>query len=161
METELSLEIKRLFTQLCSAEQITLLRELMVLNKPKQVILSNKIPKECPYCKNSKVIKHSFYNGTQRYKCKNCIRTFSLLTGSVFYHLKNKDGFIKYLDLVKEDGLLTVLKTAKKLNINKQTSLDWRYKYLLSIANSSDIDHPIPIQSEHLIPIQSDHLISV
>ena len=138
MDTELSLEIKRLFTQLCSAEQISLLSELTVINTPKQVISSNKIPKQCPYCKNTKFIKHSFYNGTQRYKCKNCIRTFSLLTGSVFYHLKDKDGFIKYLDLVKEHGLLTVLKTAKKLNISKQTSLDWGYKYLLTIDDKKE-----------------------
>lgn len=46
----------------------------------------NKEVKQCPHCHSSKIIRYGLSRGRQRFKCKECGKTFSSTTGTVFFH---------------------------------------------------------------------------
>jgi transposase-like protein len=43
---------------------------------------------QCPRCRSESVIKYGSYRAFQRYRCKNCDRTFNDKTGTIFAHAK-------------------------------------------------------------------------
>ncbi len=43
---------------------------------------------QCPRCQSESVIKYDSYREYQRYRCKNCGRTFNDKTGTIFAHAK-------------------------------------------------------------------------
>jgi len=43
---------------------------------------------QCPRCQSETVIKYGSYGAFQRYRCKDCDRTFSDKTGTIFAHAK-------------------------------------------------------------------------
>lgn len=43
---------------------------------------------QCPRCQSESVIKYGSYREYQRYRCKNCGRTFNDTTGTIFAHAK-------------------------------------------------------------------------
>ena len=42
----------------------------------------------CPHCKARRVIRHGHANGLQRYRCRDCRKTFSALTGTPLARLR-------------------------------------------------------------------------
>ncbi len=56
----------------------------------------------CVYCGSKKVIKYGWRHETRRYKCKNCGKTFTDITGTIFENSKIKPSIwllIAYLHL--------------------------------------------------------------
>ena len=51
----------------------------------------------CPICGGKKYIKHGSYKGIQRYKCKECGKTFSNTTNSLWSYSKKGS---KYMDKI-------------------------------------------------------------
>ena len=65
--------------------------------------------------------KKSRKDGTRRYKCKACGRTFVLARNTVFYHAKNGLDIIrKYVEGMKEKDVLRL--AAEKCSIGLKTS---------------------------------------
>ena len=55
--------------------------------------------KQCPYCKGEKIIKFGFFNGHQRFRCKNelCKKTFTGNINNPFrYSKKFRENYEKY-----------------------------------------------------------------
>lgn len=43
----------------------------------------------CPHCKSKEnIVKNGYVNAYQNYICKNCNHSFTIRTGTVFYHSK-------------------------------------------------------------------------
>jgi transposase-like protein len=126
-------QIKSLFKQLPSKDQLGLLDELESIRTADSIIHIEDKALPCPYCGSDKIIKHSKYKNRQRYKCKTCSRTFSSTTGTLIHHLKKPDKFGQYASIIEKEGLLTIAKMAKRLDISIPTSFDWRHKILLSL----------------------------
>ena len=83
----------------------------------------------CPICGGNKYIKHGSYKGIQRYKCKECGKTFSSATNSLWsYSKKNLNMWIEFIELMIEKKSLRFC--ADKLNINLATAFYWRHKIL-------------------------------
>lgn len=90
--------------------------------------------KACPYCNNIKFIKYGKYNNIQRYKCKECSKTFSLSTNTPWsYTKKNMQMWIKYIDLMFNCN--TLKECANKLSIHITTAFAWRHKILHSLVS--------------------------
>lgn len=130
---ELSNQIKSLFNQLPSKEQLGLLGELESISKAHSIMRVEDKASSCPHCGSDKIIKHSKYKNVQRYKCKTCSRTFSPTTGTLIHHLKKPDKFEQYASIIEKEGLLTIAEMTKRLDISIPTSFDWRHKILLSL----------------------------
>lgn len=82
-------------------------------------------------------------------------------THTIDWILDLRDKLGKRIDPKLIEKVIWALTLLEQLKIN---GLNFTFKggtALLLAANSSHIDHPIPVQSEHLIPVQSDHAIPV
>lgn len=87
----------------------------------------------CPECNSKKYVKYGFYNGIQRYICKDCKRTFSRTTNSLWsYSKKDASTWIKFIELFLETKSLRFC--AKKLGISLVTAFYWRHKILYSLT---------------------------
>ncbi len=81
----------------------------------------------CPVCGSIKIIKNGTKNGRQRYKCKDCAKTFGDTIGTVTF--RSKLSIAKWIELIKltlqRESCRTI---AKELGINKQTVLHNRHR---------------------------------
>ncbi|WP_103865819.1 IS1595 family transposase [Aquimarina sp. I32.4] len=99
-------------------------------------ILNNK-QGACPHCSEKTYIRTGIDKGSQRYKCKSCMRSFTEYTGTWMARLRCRDVISDYLELMLEEKSLDKISTA--LNINKKTAFDWRHK-ILAALNDNDND---------------------
>ena len=86
---------------------------------------------KCAHCKSRKFIRWGRRNDLQRYKCKDCDKTFNSLSDTPLARLRKKGRWLNYAQCLKEG--LSVRKAAKKCGIHKNTSFRWRHRF---IANS-------------------------
>lgn len=82
----------------------------------------------CPHCQGRRVQKWGQFSGRQRYRCRDCARTFSTFTGTALHYLKKPERWRRFLWCV--DGRLTVRSSAAALGVNKDTALRWRHRLL-------------------------------
>lgn len=82
----------------------------------------------CPHCNGQRIQKWGRFSSRQRYRCRNCGRTFSTFTGTALRYLKHPDRWRRFLWCV--DGRLTVRKSAAVLGVDKDTALRWRHRLL-------------------------------
>ena len=125
-------QIKQLYEELDADEQKILLQEFELMQKATAVEYNKEVD-SCPHCQSKKIIKHSKYKDTQRYKCKSCNRTFIPTTGTLIHNIKKRKEFSEYIKIIEEEGLRTIEYMSKKLGISIPTSFEWRHKILLSI----------------------------
>lgn len=87
----------------------------------------------CPYCNSTNIVKNGHTKtGVQTYKCKNCIKRFNDLTGTVFSgtHLTYEQIEI-FIQCFNDKTSLR--KTAKKMGVDKNTVFLLRQKQLDSL----------------------------
>lgn len=63
----------------------------------------------CPYCGSASIKKHGIKDGKQRYRCKDCKKTFMLTTDTLFHH--SHLSYEQWLELLR--GLVQNLSLAK------------------------------------------------
>lgn len=86
-------------------------------------------PCDCPHCSSENYIRFGKYKDIQRYKCKNCKKTFSDRTNSPWYYSKKNNELWKiFWDLQVNQTPLN--KCAQILHINIATAFYWRHKIL-------------------------------
>ncbi len=83
---------------------------------------------KCPHCSETKVQRWGKCSGLQRYRCKNCRRTFNSLTGTPLARLRKKEIWIDFAKCINEG--LSVRKSASICKVNKNTTFKWRHRFL-------------------------------
>ncbi len=87
----------------------------------------------CPHCGTTNFYKWGTLSGLQRYKCKECNKTFNILTNTPLARLRHKEVWSEYMkDLI---GGTTIAKSAEHCGIAISTSFRWRHR-MLKAANS-------------------------
>jgi transposase-like protein len=89
----------------------------------------------CPWCSGKHYFKWGIDKGSQRFKCKDCRRTFTEYSGTWLDGLHKKSLVIDYIELMIEGKSLD--KISARLAINKKTAFDWRHKILSSFGQDS------------------------
>lgn len=82
----------------------------------------------CPHCKGRRIQKWGRFAGRQRYRCRDCSRTFSTFTATPLRYLKRVHRWRAFLWCM--DGRLTVRRAAAVLCVDPSTSLRWRHRLL-------------------------------
>lgn len=100
-------------------------------------ILNNK-QGACPHCSHNEYVRTGIDKGSQRYKCKSCMRSFTEFTGTWMARLRRRDIISDYLEMMLEEKSLD--KISAKLEMNKKTAFDWRHKILAALSHNDD-DH--------------------
>lgn len=83
---------------------------------------------ECPHC-HSGVIKRNGKKGNmQRYRCKNCLKTFSATTHTPLARLRHKEKWLDYMEGMLGSKVLRQAATDYKISL--RTSFRWRHRFL-------------------------------
>lgn len=85
----------------------------------------------CPHCESKSVKRHGFYDGRQRYKCKDCNKTFSDTTNTVITGTHYPDKWLAYVECMLQG--MSLRKIAEQLKIHVSTAFFWRHKILLAL----------------------------
>ena len=83
----------------------------------------------CPRCGGHQHHLHGCANGLQRFRCRDCGRTFNSLSGTPLARLRKKS---RWLDFSAEalDPATTVRRAADRVGVHKNTSFRWRHRML-------------------------------
>ncbi len=82
----------------------------------------------CPHCKSETLVRNGTAAGLQRFKCRDCTKTFNALTGTPLARLRMKGKWIAQAEVLR-DGL-SLNQAAERLNISHQTAFRWRHRFL-------------------------------
>ncbi len=96
----------------------------------------------CPYCHSALLHKWGMRSGLQRYKCKECHKTFNALTFTPLARLQHKEQWIKYAQDLKEGK--SIRASAEYCHIDPSTSFRWRHRML---------QIPLQTKAQHLTGI--------
>lgn len=121
-----------------TSELIALISEMKELPNETSIIelietTFNNTDRICPHCSHTKSYKHGLSRGLQRYRCKQCKKTYNALTGTPLAHLRLKSKWSDYLKTIPQS--LSVRQTAINLNVNRNTALRWRHHFLAIMAS--------------------------
>ena len=96
----------------------------------------------CPHCQGYKIHKNGHVRRVQRYKCRECGKTFSLRTNTLLHGTKkNSSLWSAYLDLLFEQK--SVRHISKQLEIGHTTAFYWRHKVLNALRALIERKKPI------------------
>lgn len=92
----------------------------------------------CPHCNSTSICKYGFVRERQRYKCKDCGKTFTNYTNKPWSKSKiSIEVWDKYLRLM--DNKHTLAECARILCINIKTAFSMRHRILNSIEEQGSI----------------------
>lgn len=116
-----------------NAAQKTQLREALADTTAKQLpaqLINEEFSAtpRCPSCSSESVYKWGMVSGLQRYRCKDCKRTFNALTGTSMAHLRKKELWEEYSRALSES--LSLTKAAERCGIDRTTAFRWRHRFL-------------------------------
>lgn len=95
----------------------------------------------CPHCNSNNFIKYGKYNNLQRFKCKNCYKTFNEGTGLIWHNSrKSTSDWHKYFILMLQGH--TIRSCARTLNMSIETSFKWRHKILNNLRSFTTLRRP-------------------
>jgi len=84
----------------------------------------------CPSCNGKSFTRWGVRSKLQRYRCKDCGRTFNSLVNTPLARLKKKDLWLQYARCL-EAGV-TIKEAARKCQVAVVTSFKWRHRFLCS-----------------------------
>jgi transposase-like protein len=82
----------------------------------------------CPHCSSGSVYKWGMVSGLQRYRCKECKRTFNALSGTPMSRLRKKELWFEYSQALADS--LSLTKAAERCGIDRTTAFRWRHRFL-------------------------------
>ncbi|WP_134702361.1 IS1 family transposase [Ammoniphilus sp. YIM 78166] len=94
----------------------------------------------CPHCKSPSIVRYGMYRDRQRYKCKDCLRTFNDFTNTPLHATHYPEKWIKFLECMMEGRSLQ--HSAMILGVSYVTLFYWRHKiiHVLNMLGDTPID---------------------
>ena len=89
---------------------------------------------ECPQCRSGSLHKWGIVSGIQRYRCKDCGRSFNALTGTSMARLRKKELWLEYSKALADS--LSLSKAAERCGIDRTTAFRWRHRFLQTPSQS-------------------------
>ena len=82
----------------------------------------------CQHCESKRVNRYGHANGLQRYRCRECSKTFSALTGSPLNRLHKRNKWLEQATALQDRQ--TLREVVRTLNIHLSTAHRWRHRFL-------------------------------
>ena len=82
----------------------------------------------CPHCHSQRVYRHGQANGLQRYRCRECLRTFNALSGTPLSGLHKREKWSGQAAALQDGRTLRAV--AKDLGVHVGTAHRWRHRFL-------------------------------
>lgn len=87
----------------------------------------------CPRCDGRRIQRWGSFAGRQRYRCRDCARTFSDMTGTPAAYSKRLALWVPYCMCMR--GGMSVRASARWVGINPSTAFRWRHRVLESLRS--------------------------
>ena len=91
---------------------------------------------ECPHCQSKHIQRWGSIDNLQRFRCCDCRKTFTGLTGTPMAKLRHKDKWLDYMSSMIAGE--SIRKAAKDCGIHRTTSFRWRHRFLAMPKNLKD-----------------------
>ncbi|MFA6941631.1 MAG: hypothetical protein WCQ54_11750 [Clostridiaceae bacterium] len=91
----------------------------------------------CSHCGSKAVNKFGFFNGKQRYRCKDCKRTFNLYTKTLLSWSHYKDKWESFIETMSKD--MSLRKAQQQIGVSYASLFYWRHK-IMTILNEENDD---------------------
>ena len=82
----------------------------------------------CPHCASLRLVRNGSANGLQRFKCRQCARTFNALTGTPLARLHLRAKWMGQAQALGEG--LSLNQAAQRLAVAQSTAFRWRHRFL-------------------------------
>jgi len=82
----------------------------------------------CPSCQCERWHRHGHANGLQRYRCRQCGRTFNDLSGTPLARLRLRPKWLDYVDALRASR--PVRAAADAVGVHRNTAFRWRHRFL-------------------------------
>ena len=89
--------------------------------------------RRCPACASPHWQRHGQANGLQRYRCRDCRRTFNDLSGTPLARLRLREKWIDYLGALLDS--LSVRSSAERTGVHRNTAFRWRHRFLAQVKH--------------------------
>ncbi|RZA31736.1 MAG: IS1 family transposase, partial [Lysobacteraceae bacterium] len=86
------------------------------------------VARRCPRCASARHYRHGYANNLQRYRCRDCGRTFNDLSGTPLARLRMREKWLDYLGALRESK--AVRKAAIDVGVHCNTDFRWRHRFL-------------------------------
>lgn len=83
----------------------------------------------CSHCTRRLAVKNGSAHGLQRFKCRNCCKTFNALTGTHLSGLHMRGKWLGQAEAMCDE--LSLNQTADRLNIAQSTAFCWCHRFLV------------------------------
>jgi len=84
--------------------------------------------RRCPSCACDQYHRHGQANGLQRYRCRQCRRSYNDLSGTPLARLRLREKWLDYLGCLLESK--SVRAVARQLGVHRNTAFRWRHRFL-------------------------------
>lgn len=122
--------------QLTPEQRKRLVRQLMGRESGAEPRATARLPAPtgCPYCGSSvdRLGSWGQSHGLKRYRCRDCGRTLNALTGTALAHLRKREQWTRYEELLIEG--VSLREAAHRCQIDKNTAFRWRHRFLRDAA---------------------------
>ena len=88
----------------------------------------------CPHCGAERVIRWGQTSGLPRWRCKECRRTFTPLTGTPLARLRRRDRWADFAESLRRGE--TLREAAERCGIHINTAHRWRHRFLKGSAQT-------------------------
>jgi transposase-like protein len=95
----------------------------------------------CPHCGGGRVHRCGQASGLQRFRCRDCRRSYNALTGTPLARLRKRGHWLTYLQCVLDSR--TVRDAASVTGVHRTTSFRWRHRFVPGFAR----DRPTQLSS--------------
>lgn len=109
----------------------------MDISLQKQIKLKFRQGAACPHCGSRSVVKYGFFNNQQRYRCKECRKTFNIYTKTLLSWSHYKDKWEDFIGTMNKD--MSLREAGRQINISYVTLFYWRHKIMNILNEESDI----------------------
>ncbi len=92
----------------------------------------------CPHCGSSDKWRWGKRHNLQRYRCKECNKTYNSLTGTPLARLNMKEKWLTFTQCLVKG--LTVRKSAMLCKVHKNTAFHWRHRFLNAAQSIKPIE---------------------
>jgi transposase-like protein len=82
----------------------------------------------CPHCACRQLNRHGQANNRQRFRCRQCLRTFNDLTGTPLARLRLREKWLDYIVMLREAR--SVRAAAAQVGVHSNTALRWRHRFV-------------------------------
>lgn len=103
----------------------------------------------CPHCKSVRFIQWGVRNDLQRYKCKECHKTFNSLTSTPLARLRKKGRWFEYSKCLKNGK--SVRQAASICGVHRNTAFKWRHRFL---ENAKQIE---PVKLRGIVEFEASY----